>query len=157
MLKFPDGACGSQLDAVARSPLWEEGLNFLHGTGHGVGSFMNVHEGPHQFRMNYMPTPLLPSMTITDEPGIYITGRHGVRHENTMLVVEDKEGITFGPYYKFEQLTLCPILTSPIVVEMLQNDERMWFNQYQQTVYDKLAPHLDEEDRTWLYEVTRPI
>lgn len=154
---FPKGTYGSQLDCLARAPMWEYGINYLHGTGHGVGSFMNVHEGPHQFRMNYMPTPLLPSMTITDEPGIYITGRHGVRHENTMLVIEDKEGITFGPYYKFEQLTLCPILTSPIVVEMLQNDERIWFNQYQQTVYDKLAPHLDEEDRTWLYEVTRPI
>ena len=154
---FPRGTYGSQLDCLARTPMWEYGINYLHGTGHGVGSFMNVHEGPHQFRMNYMPTPLLPSMTITDEPGIYITDSHGVRHENTMLVVEDQEGVTFGPYYKFQQLTLCPILTSPIVADMLQHDEKLWFNDYQQMVYDKLAPHLDNDTREWLYEVTRPI
>ena len=154
---FPRGTYGSQLDCLARTPMWEYGINYLHGTGHGVGSFMNVHEGPHQFRMNYMPTPLLPSMTITDEPGIYITDSHGVRHENTMLVVEDQEGVTFGPYYKFQQLTLCPILTCPIVVDMLQHDEKLWFNDYQQMVYDKLAPHLDNDTREWLYEVTRPI
>ena len=154
---FPRGTYGCQLDCLARTPMWEYGINYLHGTGHGVGSFMNVHEGPHQFRMNYMPTPLLPSMTITDEPGIYITDSHGVRHENTMLVVEDQEGVTFGPYYKFQQLTLCPILTCPIVVDMLQHDEKLWFNDYQQMVYDKLAPHLDNDTREWLYEVTRPI
>ena len=154
---FPKGTYGSQLDCLARTPMWEYGINYLHGTGHGVGSFMNVHEGPHQFRMNYMPTPLLPSMTITDEPGIYITDSHGVRHENTMLVVEDQEGVTFGPYYKFQQLTLCPILTSPIVADMLQHDEKLWFNEYQQMVYDKLAPHLDDDTREWLHEVTRPI
>lgn len=154
---FPKGTYGSQLDCLARAPMWEYGINYLHGTGHGVGSFMNVHEGPHQFRMNYMPTNLLPSMTITDEPGIYITDSHGVRHENTMLVVEDTEGVTFGPYYKFEQLTLCPILTSPVVVDMLQHDEKLWFNEYQQMVYDKLAPHLDADTKAWLYEVTRPI
>lgn len=154
---FPRGTYGSQLDCLARTPMWEYGINYLHGTGHGVGSFMNVHEGPHQFRMNYMPTPLLPSMTITDEPGIYITDSHGVRHENTMLVVEDQEGVTFGPYYKFQQLTLCPILTCPIVVDMLQHDEKLWFNDYQQMVYDRLAPHLDNDTREWLYEVTRPI
>ncbi len=154
---FPKGTYGSQLDCLARAPMWEYGINYLHGTGHGVGSFMNVHEGPHQFRMNYMPTPLLPTMTITDEPGIYMTDRHGVRHENTMLVVEDQEGVTFGPYYKFEQLTLCPIITSPIMVDMLQDDEIKWFNEYQQMVYDKLSPHLDQETSEWLYEVTRPI
>lgn len=168
---FPRGTYGTQLDALAREPMWKYGINYLHGTGHGVGSYLNVHEGPHQFRMNYMPTPLLPGMTITDEPGIYITGAHGVRHENTMLVVEAKlrtlpstskksesnEGLTFGPYYEFEQLTLCPILTSAIEVSMLQEEEKEWFNQYQQMVYDKLSPHLDEAHRTWLYEVTRPI
>ena len=154
---FPKGTYGSQLDCLARAPMWEYGINYLHGTGHGVGSFMNVHEGPHQFRMNYMPTPLLPTMTITDEPGIYMTDRHGVRHENTMLVVEDQEGVTFGPYYKFEQLTLCPIITSPIMVDMLQDDEMKWFNEYQQMVYDKLSPHLDQETSEWLYEVTIPI
>jgi Xaa-Pro aminopeptidase len=146
--------------------MWRYGINYLHGTGHGVGSFMNVHEGPHQFRMNYMPTPLLPGMTITDEPGIYIAGSHGVRHENTMLVVpadfsdkgqQGNEGLTFGPYYTFEHLTLCPIFTSPILLEMMEREEIEWFNAYQQMVYDKLSPHLDEEHRLWLKEITKPI
>lgn len=154
---FPRGTYGSQLDVLARAAMWQFGTNYLHGTGHGVGSYLNVHEGPHQFRMNYMPTRLLPSMTITDEPGIYIAGSHGVRHENTMLVVPHSEGRTFGPYYTFEHLTLCPILTSPIVREMLTGEEALWFNQYQQTVYDRLAPHLDDEHRQWLHHVTRPI
>ncbi len=161
---FPRGTYGSQLDCLAREPMWRYGMNYLHGTGHGVGQYLCVHEGPHQFRMNYMPWPLVPDMTITDEPGIYIAGSHGVRHENTMLVVdahlrdcEGSEGLTFGPYYQFEQLTLCPILTSPIVREMLQPEEAEWFNQYQQTVYEKLAPHLDDEHRQWLHDVTQPL
>ena len=154
---FPRGTYGSQLDVLSRAPMWEYGINFLHGTGHGVGSYLNCHEGPHQFRMNYMPQPLYPTMTITDEPGIYIEGSHGVRHENTMLVVEDKEGVTFGPYYKFEPLTLCPIFTSPIVTKMLDDDEKKWFNDYQQLVYEKLAPHLDDEHREWLKEICAPI
>jgi Xaa-Pro aminopeptidase len=163
---FPRGTYGTQLDALARTPMWRYGINYLHGTGHGVGSFMNVHEGPHQFRMNYMPTPLLPGMTITDEPGIYIAGSHGVRHENTMLVVpadfsdkgqQGNEGLTFGPYYTFEHLTLCPIFTSPILLEMMEREEIEWFNAYQQMVYDKLSPHLDEEHRLWLKEITKPI
>ena len=177
---FPKGTCGTQLDAFAREAMWKYGINYLHGTGHGVGQFMSVHEGIdlHQFRMQWRPTPLLPGMTITDEPGIYIEGSHGVRHENTMLVVHadfsnkngaaklpcatpydgaEAQGITFGPYYTFEHLTLCPILTSPILVEMLTEEERTWFNQYQQTVYDRLAPRLDEEHKEWLHQVTRPI
>ncbi len=161
---FPRGTYGTQLDVLAREPMWKYGINYLHGTGHGVGSYLNVHEGPHQFRMNYMPQPLVPGMTITDEPGIYITGRHGVRHENTMLIVDalpkdctDSEGQTFGPYYTFEHLTLCPILTGPIVTDMMERAEVEWFNAYQQTVYDRLSPHLDEEHRRWLREVTRPI
>ncbi len=161
---FPRGTYGTQLDALAREPMWKYGINYLHGTGHGVGSYLCVHEGPHQFRMNYMPQPLVPTMTITDEPGIYIAGSHGVRHENTMLVVEAKlrecdnsEGLTFGPYYQFEQLTLCPILTSPIVCSLLQPEELDWFNSYQQMVYDRLAPHLDEPHRSWLRQQTLPI
>lgn len=156
---FPKGTCGTQLDAFARDAMWKYGINYLHGTGHGVGQFMSVHEGIdlHQFRMQWRPTPLLPGMTITDEPGIYIEGSHGVRHENTMLVVEAMEGITFGPYYKFEHLTLCPVLTSAILVEMMEKEEIEWFNNYQQEVYDRLAPRLDEEHREWLYNVTRPI
>ena len=161
---FPRGTYGTQLDALAREPMWKYGINYLHGTGHGVGSYLCVHEGPHQFRMNYMPQPLVPTMTITDEPGIYIAGSHGVRHENTMLVVDAQlrectgsEGLTFGPYYQFEQLTLCPILTSPIVCSLLQPEELDWFNSYQQMVYDTLAPHLDESHRTWLRQQTLPI
>lgn len=154
---FPHGTYGSQLDVLARAPMWERGTNFLHGTGHGVGSYLCVHEGPHQFRMNYMPQPLLPGMTITDEPGIYIEGSHGVRHENTMIVVEDQQGRTFGPYYRFDPLTLVPLFTSPIITEMLDSDELRWFNDYQQRVYDTLAPHLDDEHREWLYGITRPL
>lgn len=156
---FPKGTCGTQLDAFARQAMWKYGINYLHGTGHGVGQFMSVHESIdlHQFRMQWRPTPLLPGMTITIEPGIYIEGSHGVRHENTTLVVPHSEGITFGPYYTFEHLTLCPVLTSPIVVDMLTKEEIEWFNNYQQTVYDRLAPRLDEEHKEWLHEVTRPI
>ncbi len=175
---FPRGTYGSQLDALAREPMWKYGINYLHGTGHGVGSYLNVHEGPHQFRMNYMPTPLVPGMTITDEPGIYIAGSHGVRHENTMLVVNARlrnydrytpplphdegsgapaEGTTFGPYYQFEHLTLCPIFTSPILKELMQQEEIEWFNAYQQMVCDSLTPHLDSETANWLSEITKPI
>ena len=177
---FPKGTCGTQLDVLAREAMWRYGINYLHGTGHGVGQFMSVHEAIdlHQFRMQWRPTPLLPGMTITDEPGIYIEGSHGVRHEDTMLVVNaqfsgehgkadmpdakpydggETPGITFGPYYTFEHLTLCPILTSPILTDWLTDEERTWFNNYQQTVYNRLAPRLDEEHRTWLKEVTRPI
>ncbi len=163
---FPRGTYGTQLDCLARTPMWRYGVNYLHGTGHGVGSFLNVHEGPHQFRMNYMPTPLLPGMTITDEPGIYIAGSHGVRHENTMLVVpadfsvqgqQGNEGLTFGPYYTFEHLTLCPIFISPILVEMMEREEIEWLNNYQQMVYDKLSPHLDKEEALWLREMTTPL
>ena len=175
---FPRGTYGSQLDVLAREQMWKYGMNYLHGTGHGVGSYLNVHEGPHQFRMNYMPTPLVPDMTITDEPGIYIAGSHGVRHENTMLVVNARlrnydhhtpplphdegegkpaEGITFGPYYQFEHLTLCPIFTSPIIREMMQPEEIEWFNAYQQKVCDALCPHLDADTAQWLREITKPI
>ncbi len=163
---FPRGTYGTQLDCLARMPMWQYGINYLHGTGHGVGSFMNVHEGPHQFRMNYMPTPLLPGMTITDEPGIYIAGSHGVRHENTMLVIpadfaekgsKGNEGLTFGPYYTFEHLTLCPIFTSPILIEMMEREEVEWFNAYQQMVCEKLTPHLSEDEAEWLREITQPI
>ena len=177
---FPKGTCGTQLDVLARMPMWQYGINYLHGTGHGVGQFMSVHEAIdlHQFRMQWRPMPLSPGMTITDEPGIYIEGSHGVRHEDTMLVVNadftgeggkcvepasqpssasEASGITFGPYYTFEHLTLCPILTDAILVDMLTDEEKAWFNKYQQTVYDRLSPKLDDEHREWLYNVTRPI
>ena len=154
---FPRGSYGSQLDVLARAAMWQYGTNYLHGTGHGVGSFLNVHEGPHQFRMNHMPTLLLPGMTITDEPGIYIAGSHGVRHENTMLVVPHSEGRTFGPYYTFEHLTLAPIPTAPIVREMLTQEEADWLNAYHRMVFERLSPALDEEHRNWLLQATQPI
>ena len=163
---FPKGTCGTQLDTLARVAMWRYGINYLHGTGHGVGQFGSVHENIdlHQFRMQWRPTPLLPGMVITDEPGIYIEGSHGVRHENTMLVVNasfegdsEGQGITFGPYYTFEHLTLCHVITIPIVKEMLTKEEVEWFNRYQQTVYDRLSPRLDSEHQTWLRQVTQPI
>lgn len=157
---FPKGINGTNLDALARDAMWRYGMNYLHGTGHGVGSFLSCHEciDQHQFRMQWKPTPLLPGMVITDEPGIYIEGSHGVRHENTMLVTEsDVETIIYGPYYTFEHLTLCPVVTSAIVTEMLTKEEVCWFNSYQQTVYERLSPRLDAEHREWLREMTKPI
>ena len=153
---FPHGTCGTQLDVLARQFMWAEGINYLHGTGHGVGSYLNVHEGPHQFRMNHMPALLLPGMTVTNEPGIYRAGSHGVRIENMMLIIPDKE-TDFGTYYQFEILTLCPIDTRPIVREMMTPDELQWLNAYHQQVYDALAPHLDEEEKAWLKEKTKEI
>ena len=153
---FPQGTCGTQLDALARADMWREGINFLHGTGHGVGSYLNVHEGPHQIRMNHVPTPLCPGMTVTDEPGIYRAGRHGVRTENTLLVVPHSE-TEFGTFYAFESLTLCPIDLRPVVVSMLTPAETDWINDYHHRVYTVLAPLLDETHREWLKEKTKPI
>ena len=149
LCKFPKGASGTQLDILARQAMWREGLNYLHGTGHGVGSYLCVHEGPHQLRMEWKPAPLLSGMTVTDEPGIYLAGRFGVRIENTLLVTPYKE-TEFGEFLQFEPLTLCPIDTTPIVMEMLTDEERQWLNDYHQMVYDRLAPYLNDEERQWL-------
>lgn len=156
MLKFPDGASGTQLDAIARKDLWAAGLNFMHGTGHGVGSFLNVHEGPHQIRMEYRPAPLRAGMTVTDEPGIYLAGRFGVRIENTLLVVPYLS-TECGDFLGFETLTLCPIDTAPIIVSMLTPDECAWLNSYHKTVYEKLSPYLNDEEKDWLREVTKEL
>ena len=156
MLCFPDGASGTQLDAIARRDLWSEGLNFLHGTGHGVGSYLNVHEGPHQIRMEYRPAPLHAGMTITDEPGIYLEGKFGVRIENTLLIQPYTE-TAFGRFLRFETLTLCPIDKAPIMPELLTPAEVLWLDGYHETVYQKLSPHLDEAERQWLREATAPI
>ena len=149
LCKFPSGASGTQLDVLAREAMWREGLNYLHGTGHGVGTYLNVHEGPHQFRMEWKPAPLVAGMTITDEPGIYLEGKFGVRVENTLLITPYKE-TQFGEFLQFESLTLCPIDTTPIVKEMLLDEEIAWLNQYHQHVYDTLAPHLTAEEVVWL-------
>ncbi len=156
MLKFPDGASGTQLDAIARKDLWAAGLNFMHGTGHSVGSFLNVHEGPHQIRMEYRPAPLRAGMTVTDEPGIYLAGRFGVRIENTLLVVPYLS-TECGDFLGFETLTLCPIDTAPIIVSMLTPDERAWLNSYHKTVFEKLSPYLNDEEKEWLREATKEL
>ena len=153
---FPQGTCGTQLDVLARQAMWREGANFLHGTGHGVGAYLNVHEGPHQIRMNHVPTPLRPGMTVTDEPGIYRAGRYGIRTENTLLVVPYQE-TEFGTFYTFEPLTLCPIDTRPIVRSMLTAEETEWLNAYHRMVYDRLSPLLDEEHRAWLESKTKQL
>lgn len=153
---FPEGTCGTQLDALARQFMWKEGINYLHGTGHGVGTFLNVHEGPHQIRMNHIPTPLQPGMTVTDEPGIYKAGSHGIRTENTLLVVPAEE-TPFGRFFKFEPLTLCPIDKEPIRTEMLTDEELAWFNKYHENVYLQLSPLLNEEECQWLHQATLPL
>ncbi|WP_455664811.1 aminopeptidase P family protein [Phocaeicola sp.] len=156
MAQFPHGTCGTQLDVLARLPMWKAGINYLHGTGHGVGCFLNVHEGPHQFRMNHMPAVLVPGMTVTNEPGIYKAGRHGIRTENTMLIVPAQE-TEFGTYYKFEPLTLCPIDKEAICTEMLSDEEINWFNEYHKMVYKRLSPRLNKEECDWLKEATSPL
>lgn len=156
MLRFPDGATGTQLDAIARQPLWQHGLNFLHGTGHGVGSYLNVHEGPHQIRMEWKPAKLRAGMTVTDEPGIYLEGRFGVRIENTLLVVPAGE-TECGKFLGFETLTLCPIDVKPIIVEMLTADERQWLNDYHAMVFNRLKNSLNGEEKAWLAVAIAPI
>lgn len=156
LVKFPDGASGTQLDAVGRECMWREGYNFLHGTGHGVGSYLCVHEGPHQIRMEWMPTPLRAGMTLTDEPGLYLAGKFGVRIENTVLI-SDYMSTEFGKFLQIEPLTLCPIDATPIDVDMLLPEEIDWLNAYHHSVYEKLSPFLDEEEKIWLENATKPI
>ena len=156
MAKFPAGTRGAQLDVLARMPIWSHGMNFLHGTGHGVGHFLSVHEGPQSIRMNENPIVLQPGMVTSNEPGVYKAGSHGIRTENLTLVCKDKEGM-FGEYFKFETITLCPICKKGIIKEMLTAEEVKWFNDYHRTVYEKLSPSLNEEEKKWLLEATKAI
>ena len=156
LAQFPDGACGTQVDALAREPLWREGLNFLHGTGHGVGSNLCVHEGPHQIRMEYMPAPLHAGMTVTDEPGIYLAGRFGVRIENTCLIVPRQE-TEFGKFLGLEPLTLCPFDLAPVQMELLTEEEKDWLNKYHQNVLSQLSPYLSADDLEWLKSQTKAV
>lgn len=156
LVKFPDGASGTQLDAVGRECMWREGLNFLHGTGHGVGSYLNVHEGPHQIRMEYMPAPLRAGMTLTDEPGLYLAGKFGVRTENTILISDYME-TEFGKFLQMEPLTWCPIDKTPIDTSIMLPEEIEWLNHYHQLVYEKLSPFLDEDEKNWLKNATEPL
>lgn len=156
LCKFPSGASGTQIDILARKDMWREGLNYLHGTGHGVGTYLNVHEGPHQFRMEWKPAPLVAGMTITDEPGIYLPDRCGARTENTLLIVPYKE-TEFGRFLQFESLTLCPIDKAPIVREMMLPEEIQWLNDYHQCVFDALSPHLNPDEVEWLRKACEAI
>ena len=157
LLTFPDGASGTQLDAVARKELWKVGLNYLHGTGHGVGSYLCVHEGPHQIRMEWKPAPLRADMIVTDEPGVYLDGRFGVRIENMLRIRPAGVETEFGRFLAFEPLTLCPIDKAPIVAGLLTEEERCWLNDYHQLVARRLGPLLEPAEQDWLAEATAPI
>ena len=156
MAVFPEGTRGAQLDVLARMPIWQHRMNFLHGTGHGVGHFLNVHEGPQSIRMNENPVTLRPGMLTSNEPGVYKAGSHGIRTENLMLTVPAGEGL-FGRYLKFETVTLCPICTRGLIRELLTPAETDWLNQYHRTVYERLSPDLDEDERLWLEEACKSI
>ena len=156
LCRFPSGACGSQIDAIAREPMWREGYNYLHGTGHGVGSCLNVHEGPHQIRMEWRPAPLRVGMTVTDEPGLYLEGKFGVRIENTLLIVPAAT-TPFGEFLGFETLTLAPIDTTPVLPDMLTAEERQWLNSYHRRVRETLSPYLFAAEAAWLKAAARPL
>ncbi|MDR2680698.1 MAG: aminopeptidase P family protein [Tannerella sp.] len=153
---FPAGTRGSQIDMLARKPMWEYGVNYLHGTGHGVGHYLNVHEGPQSIRQEENPVTMLPGMVVTNEPGIYRDHRYGIRTENMMLTTLAMT-TGYGDFYRFETLTLCYIDTTPIIREMLTAEEIVWLNEYHQTVYEKLSPHLSEEEKSWLKQKTAEI
>lgn len=156
MAVFPEGTRGAQLDVLARMPIWQHHMNFLHGTGHGVGHFLNVHEGPQSIRMNENPVTLHAGMLTSNEPGVYKAGSHGIRTENLVLTVPAGEGM-FGSYLKFETVTLCPICTKGIIKSLLTNEEIGWLNDYHHMVYEKLAPMLDESERQWLKNACKAI
>ena len=157
MAVFPEGTRGAQLDVLARMPIWQRGMNYLHGTGHGVGHYLNVHEGPQSIRMNENPVTLRLGMLTSNEPGVYKAGSHGIRTENLVLCVPAAQGM-FGRYFAFETVTLCPICTKGIMLELLTGEEIEWLNRYHRMVYDRLSPHLDSEDeRSWLRNACRPL
>lgn len=156
MAVFPEGTRGAQLDVLARMPIWKERMNYLHGTGHGVGHFLNVHEGPQSIRMNENPVALQPGMVTSNEPGVYKAGSHGIRTENLVLTVPAGEGM-FGKYLKFETLTLCPICRKGIIKELLTAEEIGWLNDYHRTVYEKLSPDLNYDEREWLKEACKAV
>ena len=153
---FPEGTPGCRLDVLARAPLWRSKRNFGHGTGHGVGWFLGVHEGPHDIRQNLNPVPFEPGMIVSDEPGIYREGHHGVRHENLLLCVE--AGVSeFGRWLAFEPLTLCHFETEALDLSLLDRDEIDWLNAYHERVWQALSPHLPGEIADWLRDKTRPV
>ena len=153
---FPSGTAGCQIDALAREPLWASKRNFGHGTGHGVGFYLNVHEGPQDIRQNFNRQPLVPGMITSDEPGIYREGKHGIRHENLVLCVDAGRN-DFGQWCSFETLTLCHFDTSIVIKELLDASEIAWLNAYNARVFQTLAPRLPSEVAQWLRGKTLPI
>ncbi|MDV3560055.1 Xaa-Pro aminopeptidase [Elizabethkingia anophelis] len=156
MVKFPKGTRGVQLDAFARLPLWMAGKDYNHGTGHGVGSFMNVHEGPQSIRKDLNPQELLPGMVLSNEPGYYVVNQYGIRHEN-LIAVREAEKTEWNTFYEFETLTLCPFFKDTIVKDILSADEIQWLNSYHKTCEEKLAPHLEGEVKNWFLELVSPL
>lgn len=156
MVKFPKGTRGVQLDAIARLPLWMHGKDYNHGTGHGVGSFMNVHEGPQNIRKDMNPQELLVGMVVSNEPGYYLEGDYGIRHEN-LIAVKESETTIHGTFYEFETLTFCPFFKNDIVKEILSQDEINWLNSYHKTCEEKIAPHLEGEVKEWFLSLVSPL
>ncbi len=156
MVKFPKGTRGVQLDAIARLPLWMEGKDYNHGTGHGVGSFMNVHEGPQNIRKDMNPQELMLGMVCSNEPGYYLEGEYGIRHENLIAVKESATTI-HGNFYEFETLTFCPFFKDTIVKEILSEEEITWLNTYHKTCEEKLASFLEGEVKEWFLELVSPL
>lgn len=156
MVKFPKGTRGVQLDAIARLPLWMAGKDYAHGTGHGVGSFMNVHEGPQNIRKDLNPQELLPGMVVSNEPGFYLENKYGIRHEN-LVVVKEVETTDFGTFYDFETLTFCPFFKDIIVKDILSQDEIDWLNAYHKQCEEKIGPHLDGDIKTWFLDLVSPL
>ena len=154
--KFPAGIRGCLIDAFARKALWDAGINYLHGTCHGIGHCLNVHEGPQSIRMEENPVILEPGMVMSDEPAMYRPGEYGIRTENMILIREDSE-TEFGKLLGFETLTLCYIDTKLVIPSMLSVREHAWLNKYHQMVYDLVSPHLTEEEKAWLKEKTAEI
>ena len=153
---FPQGTVGMQLDALARQFLWKQGLTYLHGTGHGVGHFLNVHEGPQSIRLNYVPAPLTPGMVTSNEPGLYRENIHGIRCENLVLTTPAMT-TEFGNFYRFETLTLCPFDLTLFDTDMMTDSEIEWLNDYHRMVRSRLTPLLNSAQRTWLEKKTQPL
>ena len=154
---FPEGTRGSQLDILARKSLWENGLTYWHGTGHGIGHFLNVHEGPQNIRLEENPTKLQPGMVTSNEPGLYRANQYGIRIENLIVTQEYKNTEAFGSFHNFETITLCPIDTKPIAKKLLTKKEIKWLNNYHKMVYRKLKSHLNKEEKAWLKSKTKSI
>lgn len=153
---YPEGTRGAQLDAMARMPLWKEGKSYLHGTGHGVGHFLNVHEGPQSIRLNDTLAPLTPGMLTSNEPGVYLSDRYGIRCENLVLTIPYEE-TEFGKFYAFETITLCPFDRALFETAIMSDEEINWVNEYHKTVYDRLAPLMEADEREWLAAATAPL